>query len=170
MGIDFTARYRIREVSMGMGYSYLNTRANIYDTEENTLKRVVIDGMARHKANLFATWNHRFTPGYAFGIGLYAKMSSKRYYQINGDGKGYNIWRINTTHDFGRSKNMGYSLEAGIDNIFNYVDRTPHGLHLGTTTPGTTIYAKFTIKFSKGKRTSNKFNSNLKQNYYDEED
>ncbi len=170
MGIDFTARYRIREVSMGMGYSYLNTRANIYDTEENTLKRVVIDGMARHKANLFATWNHRFTPGYAFGIGLYAKMSSKRYYQINGDGKGYNIWRINTTHDFGRSKSMGYSLEAGIDNIFNYVDRTPHGLHLGTTTPGTTIYAKFTIKFSKGKRTSNKFNSNLKQNYYDEED
>lgn len=64
---------------------------------------------------------------------------------------------------------MKYRIEAGIDNIFNFVDRTPHGLHLGTTTPGTTIYATFTVRFSKGKKTSNKFNSNLKQKDYEED-
>lgn len=169
VGIDFSARYRVRGFSMGVGYSYLNTRANLYNSENNTMNRVIIDGMARHKGNVFATWNHTFSSNYSLGIGLYGKMSSKRYYQINGNGKGYNIWRINTVHDFGRSKTMSYSIEAGVDNIFNYVDRTPHGLHLGTNTPGTTIYAKFTIKFSKGKKTSNKFNSNVKQSDYEED-
>lgn len=169
MGIDFTARYRIKEFGMGIGYSYLDTRANMYNIDDNTLVRVIIDGMAHHKGNLFATWNHTFSRNYALGVGLYAKMSSKRFYQLNGNGKGYNIWRLNTTHDFGHGKTMKYRLEAGIDNIFNFVDRTPHGLHLGTTTPGTTIYATFTIKFSKGKKASNKFNTNLKQRNYEED-
>lgn len=168
-GIDFTARYRIKEFGMGIGYSYLDTRANLYDSDKETLVRVIIDGMAHHKANLFATWNHTFSRDYALGVGLYGKMSSTRFYQLNGNGKGYNIWRLNTTHDFGHGKTMKYRIEAGIDNIFNFVDRTPHGLHLGTTTPGTTIYATFTVRFSKGKKTSNKFNSNLKQKDYEED-
>jgi outer membrane receptor for ferrienterochelin and colicins len=95
-------------------------------------------------------------------------MSTKRYYQINGNGKGYQIWRLSTTHDFMSSKTTSYILEAGIDNLFNYIDKTPHGLHLGTTTPGTTIYATFTIKFAKGKKIINKINSDLNNNNYEE--
>ena len=60
---------------------------------------VIIDGMAHHRANAFATWNHDFKT-YRLGIGLYGRMSSKRYYQINGNGKGYQLWRLTTTHDF----------------------------------------------------------------------
>jgi outer membrane receptor for ferrienterochelin and colicins len=104
------------------------------------------------------------------GIGLYGRMSSKRYYQINGDGKGYQIWRLSTNHEFPVSKKWLLRLEAGIDNIFNYVDRTYHGLHLGTTTPGRTIYGTLTIRFAQGKKlkfTNNKSNFKVSNNEED---
>ncbi len=158
-GIDFTARYQAKHFTIGGSYSYLDTKANQYDTEDDVLREVTIDGMAHHKANWYATWNHDFAKYYHLGIGIYGRMSSKRYYQEDGDGKGYQIWRLATTHQFGKN----YRLEAGVDNIFNYVDRTPHGLHLGTTTPGTTLYASLTVRFNKGKKLTNKYKYNLNQ-------
>ena len=156
-GVDVTVRYQARNWTAGGSYSYLDTKAHQYDSEDNTLKEVIIDGMAHHKANVYVTWDHDFSRYYHLGIGIYGRMSSKRYYQIDGDGKGYQLWRLSTSHQFGKN----YRLEAGIDNIFNYVDRTPHGLHLGTTSPGTTVYASLTIRFNKGKKLTNKYKSNL---------
>ncbi len=158
-GIDFTARYQTKHFTAGGSYSYLDTKAHQYDSDHEVMQEVTIDGMAHHKANWYVTWNHDFSKLYHLGIGLYGRMSSKRYYQIDGNGKGYQIWRLSTTHQFG--KNL--RLEAGIDNIFNYVDRTPHGLHLGTTTPGTTVYASLTVRFNKGKKLNNKYKYNLNQ-------
>jgi outer membrane receptor for ferrienterochelin and colicins len=100
------------------------------------------------------------------GVGLYGRFSSKRYYQIDGDGKGYQLWRLSTTHQFGEH----FRLEAGVDNLFNYVDRTPHGLHLGTTTPGRTFYTSLTVRLNKGKKLTNKYKSNFKSNQNDEQD
>ena len=74
-----------------------------------------------------------------------------------GDGKGYQLWRLSTNHQIGKM----WRIDAGIDNIFNYVDRTPHGLHLGTTTPGRTFYASLTVRFNQGKKLTNKYKSNL---------
>ena len=142
----------MNEIIVGAGYSYLDTKAKTYDSAKELLQDVVIDGMAHHKANFFATWGHRFTPAYRLSLGIYGKMSTKRYYQINGNGKGYQIWKLSTAHELGKSKRVSYRLEAGIDNIFNYVDRTYHGLHVGITTPGTTIFASFAVKFSQGKK------------------
>ena len=159
-GVDFNARYTFGEWTTGLGYSYLDTKAHVYDSDHEVLKKVIIDGMAYHKGNVFATWSHRFSPKYKLGIGLYGRMSSKRYYAVDGNGKHFNVWRLNTTHDLGNSKSFSYKLEAGIDNIFNYIDKTPHGLHLGTTTPGTTIYAKFTISFRQGKKINLSHNLN----------
>ena len=147
-GIDFTARYQTKHFTAGGSYSYLDTKAHQYDSDHDVMQEVTIDGMAHHKANWYVTWNHDFSKLYHLGIGIYGRMSSKRYYQIDGNGKGYQIWRLATTHQFG--KNL--RLEAGIDNIFNYIDKTPHGLHLGTTTPGTTVYASLTVRFNKGKK------------------
>jgi outer membrane receptor for ferrienterochelin and colicins len=99
------------------------------------------------------------------GIGLYGRMSSKRYYQIDGDGKGYQLWRLTANYSFHL-----FSIEAGIDNIFNYVDRTYHGLHLGTTTPGRTIYGTLTIRFAQGKKLrfiNNKSNFKTDENEQD---
>jgi outer membrane receptor for ferrienterochelin and colicins len=158
-GIDFTARYQTKHFTAGGSYSYLDTKAHQYDADHDVMQEVTIDGMAHHKANWYVTWNHDFSKLYHLGIGIYGRMSSKRYYQIDGNGKGYQIWRLATTHQFG--KNL--RLEAGIDNIFNYVDRTPHGLHLGTTTPGTTVYASLTVRFNKGKKLNNKYKYNLNQ-------
>ena len=170
-GIDFSLRYRInRDWLLGASYSYLDTDAKKYDTTHDRLVDVVIDGMAHHKGSWFATWNHEFSSKYNMGLGLYGRMSSKRYYQINGDGKGYQIWRFTTNHEFPVSKKWLFRVEAGVDNIFNYVDRTYHGLHLGTTNPGRTIYGSLTVRFSHGKKlrfTNNKFNSKTTNNEED---
>ena len=170
-GIDVSLRYRINQEWMaGASYSYLDTDAKQYDTTHEKLVDVVIDGTAHHKGSWFATWNHAFSNKYQLGAGLYGRMSSTRYYQIDGNGKGYQIWRIASTHEFPVSKKWLFRVEAGVDNIFNYVDRTYHGLHLGTTTPGRTIYGTLTVRFAHGKKlqiTNNK--SHLKSNENEED-
>ena len=163
-GVDVSVRYRINsEWMIGGSYSYLDTDAKKYDTNHDKLVDVTIDGTAHHKGSWFATWNHDVSKKYRLGAGVYGRMSSKRYYQIDGDGKGYQIWRIATNHEFPVSKKWLFRLEAGVDNIFNYVDDTPHGLHLGTTTPGRTIYGTLTVRFSQGKKL--KFSNNNKSNF-----
>ena len=164
-GVDVTIRYQGKDFTAGGSYSYLDTEAHQYDSEKDVMHEVTIDGMAHHKGSWFATWNHAFSRSYQFGAGVYGRLSSKRYYQIDGDGKGYQIWRIATNHEFPVSRKLLFRVEAGIDNIFDYVDRTYHGLHLGTTTPGRTIYGTLTVRFAQGKKlrfTNNK--SNFKTN------
>lgn len=163
MGVDINARYTRGEWSFGLGYSWLDTDANQYDSNHDRMKQVIIDGTAHHRGNCFASWSHSFSPVYRLGAGLYGRMSSTRYYQIDGNGKGYQIWRLATSHDFDFIPRTECRLEAGVDNIFNYVDRTPHGLHLGTTSPGTTVYAALTIRFRSGKKIG-KFNDTIKTN------
>ena len=177
MGVDVNLRYSHKEWAAGLGYSYLDTRAHVYDGDHDRLVNVTIDGMAHHKGNVFLTWQHNNGTSQqpqGYGLGLYGRMSTKRYYQTDGDGKGYQIWRIAGNCTFGLGKRRLAStcqLEAGIDNLFNYCDRTPHGLHLGTTTPGRTVYATLTVKLTKGKKTkfSNNTKSNIKQNENEED-
>ena len=159
-GVDFTVRYQGRHFTAGGSYSYLDTEANQYDSEKEIMRKVTIDGMAHHKANVYATWNHDFSKHYKLGLGIYGRLSSKRYYQIDGDGKGYQIWRLSTNHQIGKI----WRIDAGVDNIFDYVDRTPHGLHLGTTTPGRTVYASLTVRLNAGKKLTNRYKSNLNSN------
>ena len=169
-GVDVSLRYSIKgEWTFGAAYSYLDTDAKVYDTEHDVLRDVVIDGMPHHKASCHATWSHRFTDKYQLGIGIYGRCSSKRYYQLNGNGKGYQLWKLSTSHDISYDKTSLMRIEAGIDNIFGYVDRTPHGLHLGTTTPGRTIYASLAIRLNKGKKLTNQIKSNFNQNNYEQD-
>lgn len=187
MGIDVNVRYTWKELAFGAGYSYLDTEANQYDTNHDRMHEVIIDGMAHHKGNVSVTWGHEIKGGkrevenekkmpQRVGLGLYGRMSSKRYYQIDGDGKGYQLWRVTGSYEFkiqnSKFKSSGtlFRVEAGVDNIFNYVDRTPHGLHLGTTTPGTTVYASLTIRFNQGKKITNPINKPSKNINQDEQD
>ena len=173
VGVDFNVRYAVKEFAVGGSYSYLDTDAHQYDSDHERMTEVVIDGMAHHKANWFGTWNHRFRRPYRLGLGIYGRASSKRYFQLNGNGKAYHIWRLTTTHDLLcraiQSRGLTLRLEAGVDNLFNYVDCTPHGLHLGTTTPGTTVYASVTLRFNQGKYKFQSFKTNSKQNYNEED-
>ena len=175
-GVDVTLKWNItREIAIGGGYSYLEAQGRIYDEETEQLRELTIDGTAHHKGNFFATWRHLFKNVYRLGIGLYGRASSTRFYENFGNGKAYHIWRLNTTHDFEghklRRRGLTLRAELGVDNIFNYVDRTPHLRHLGTTTPGTTIYAAVVIRFNKGtKIKDNSKHSTLKNNYNNEDD
>ena len=169
-GLDITLSYRVaKALSLNVAYSYLDTEAHLYDVSKDRMVTVVIDGTAHHKWSATAMFSHAFSAVYKLGISLSTRGSSTRFYQNNGNGKAYQIWRFNTTHDFGRTGRMlAYRLELGIDNLFNYVDRTMHPYHLGTNTPGRTVSATFSIKFNYGKRVKNNIYS-LKQKNNDEE-
>ena len=173
-GVDFNLRYTLRDWAVGGSYSWLNTKANQYDADHDRQREVVIDGTAHHRANVFATWSHAFKSKYRLGLGIYGRASSERMYQLNGNGKAYHIWRLTTTHDIEsrmlRTKGLSLRVEAGVDNIFNYVDRTPHGLHLGTTTPGTTIYSTLTLRFKQGKNIKSYNTKTTKTSNNNEED
>lgn len=173
-GVDVSLRYTTKNLAAGLGYSYLDTDAHSYDADHDRLEKVTIDGMAHHKGNVFLTWQKaekgKRTALQEWGAGLYGRFSTKRYYQIDGDGKGYQIWRIAGHSSFNIPKSpLHLQLEAGVDNIFNYCDRTPHGLHLGTTTPGRTVYATLTVQLKKGKNTKFNNKSNFKNKQNDEE-
>lgn len=167
-GADVNLSYNVtKELTINGAYSYLNTEAHEYNESHNRLETVKIDGMAHHKWSASATYQHRFAPAYRLGVNLSTRGSSKRYYQNNGDGAPFQIWRLNTTHDLGPAgRKMSYRVEAGVDNIFNYVDRTMHPYHLGTNSAGTTVYASFAIKFNQGKKINSKIK---KQTNYEED-
>lgn len=171
-GVDVTLGYKFtKELSMTAAYSYLDTEANLYDAGTDQMKTVVIDGMAHHKWNASVMYNHAFSKIYKLGVNLSTRGSSKRYYENNGDGRAYQLWRINTTHDFQVSsfKIASFRLEAGIDNIFNYVDRIMRPYHLGNNTSGTTVYGKVVVKLNYGKSVKQHILSTKQKNYYEED-
>ena len=170
-GLDFTLSYKVMKgLTLNAAYSYLDTKAHLYDEKTDKMNTVVIDGTAYHKWNASAMYSHTFSLTYALGVSLSTRGSSTRYYQNNGNGKAYQIWRINTTHDLGKQdKMLAYRLEAGVDNIFNFVDCTMRPYHLGNNTSGTTVYGTFSIKFNYGKRFKKQILS-TKQKISNEED
>ena len=163
-GLDATLSYKVtKELTVSSAYSYLDTKANLYNTSKDIMTTVIIDGTAHHKWNASAIYSHAFSPAYKLGASLTTHGSSTRFYQNNGNGKAFQIWRLNTTHEFGAKRHHHsssltshpFKLDVGIDNIFNYIDRTMRPYHLGTNTPGTTVYATLNIKFNYGKRIKN---------------
>ena len=165
-GADVTLSYQVMAgLSLQAAYSYLDTKAHLYDASTDRMTAVVIDGTAHHKWNASAMYNHSFSTAYTLGISLTGRGSSTRYYQNNGNGKPFQIWRINTTHDFGKqNKMLAYRIELGVDNIFNYIDRTMRPYHLGNNTSGTTVYGAFSIRFNSGKRVKKHILSTKQQN------
>ena len=149
-GIDVSMKYTpVKSLSFTAGYSYLYTDAYMYNDKEETIENITIDGTAKHRGTVSGVWNHRFAPLYKLAVGIYGRMQSKRYYQDDGDGKAYNLWKINTSHLFNVGKFWKLNVNAGIDNIFDYKETTYHGLHYGTTTPGRTYYVSLNVSFGK---------------------
>ena len=155
-GVDVNAKWTpVQSLTLTGGYSYLDTEANQYDEEDQVMKHVIIDGMAHHRATVSAIWTHAWRrSNYRLGIGVYGRIQSKRYYQDDGNGKAYNLWRLNTRHQFKLGKRWNAEVNAGIDNIFNYYETTYHSLNYGTTTAGRTFYGSLIIQFEK-KKTKN---------------
>ena len=155
-GVDVNAKWTpVQSLTLTGGYSYLDTEANQYDEEDQVMKHVIIDGMAHHRATVSTIWTHAWRrSNYRLGIGVYGRIQSKRYYQDDGNGKAYNLWRLNTRHQFKLGKRWNAEVNAGIDNIFNYYETTYHSLNYGTTTAGRTFYGSLMIQFGQ-KKTKN---------------
>ena len=155
-GVDVNAKWTpVQSLTLTGGYSYLDTEANQYDEEDQVMKHGIIDGMAHHRATVSAIWTHAWRrSNYRLGIGVYGRIQSKRYYQDDGNGKAYNLWRLNTRHQFKLGKRWNAEVNAGIDNIFNYYETTYHSLNYGTTTAGRTFYGSLMIQFGQ-KKTKN---------------
>ena len=171
-GVDVTLSYQVmKELTLTSAYSWLNTEANLYDVSKDKMNSVTIDGTAHHKWSASAMYSHTFSKLYKLGINLSTRGSSTRFYQNNRNGKPWQIWRINTTHDLGKpGKALTYRLELGVDNIFNYVDCTMRPYHRGNNTPGTTVYGTLGIRFNHGKRVKNNILSTKQKSNNDEED
>lgn len=152
-GIDANVSWTpVKSLTLNASYSYLDTEAHLYDADKDRMKTVTLDGMAHHKWSASAVWHCRFCPAYKMGLNLSTRGSSKRMYENNGDGKAFQLWRLNTTHDIGREgRKTAFRVEIGVDNIFNYVDRTMHPFHRGTNSPGTTVFAALSLRFNQGK-------------------
>ena len=170
-GLDVTLSYKVTKgLTLNAAYSYLDTKAHLYDEHKDKKVDVVIDGTAHHKWSASAMYSLSLGDIYALGISLSARGSSTRYYQNNGNGKAFQLWRLNTTHDFGKPGNMlAYRVELGVDNIFNYVDRTMRPYHLGNNTSGRTVYLALGIKFNNGKRVKQHILSTKQKNNNEED-
>ena len=168
-GVDLNIKWMpISSLTLTGGYSYLDTDANLASEDSHgkaiTLKDVVIDGMAHHRGTFSAAWNKGFNHNkYRLSVGLFGRFQSKRYYQDDGNGKAYQIWRLNTRHQFNLTKQIKADINAGVDNILNYYETTPHGLNYGTTTPGRTVYASLTLQFGKQLRANRSRSNNTEE-------
>lgn len=148
-GIDFTFEAKLPyQIKINGGYSFLVAKGQRTDDEEaeDYMKYVNINGTSRHNANLKVSW-FKSWKNYRLGVALNGRYQSKRFYATDGDTKPYQIWRLNTSHELLNTKRWKLDMNAGIDNLFNYIDRTPFGHNRGTTSPGRNIYASLSLKF-----------------------
>lgn len=148
-GVDITFDIDLpMSIKVGGGYSYLDAKAQRTDDEkaDNYMQYVHINATSRHNAAVRASWTHAWQK-YTLGININGRYQSKRYYTSDGDAKGYQLWRLNTSHSLLNKKNFKLDMNVGVDNIFNYVDRIPFGRNRGTTSPGRNFYSSISIKF-----------------------
>ena len=72
----------------------------------------------------------------ASGLGVYGRYQSTRHYVNDNDADGFQTWRINTAHTLMKMRHWTLTMNIGVDNLFNYVDRTPFGRNRAASTPG----------------------------------
>lgn len=146
-GVDFTFNYQpVQTLTVSGGYSFSDPRAQYPDQGADYMKYIPIDATSQHNATLNASWHHTWSR-YRLGLAVYGRYQSVRRYVEDNDADAFQTWRINTAHTLLDMKKWTLTLNVGVDNLFNYVDRTPFGRNRATTTPGRTVYASALVKF-----------------------
>lgn len=135
-------------LSFSGGYSYTNAKAQYTDDPDdpNYMLYTPINGTSFHNANWKVAW-HRDWKRYRLDVSLFGRYSSTRYYITDGNASPFQLWRLDTSHQLLRNDKWRLVAHVGIDNLFDYVDRTPFGRHRATTSPGRTVYASLILKF-----------------------
>jgi len=156
-GVDITVDAELPyNIKVGGSYSYLDAKGQRTDDETapDYMKYVYINATSRHNATVKASWSRSWNT-YRLGVNLTGRYQSKRYYISDGNTKAYQIWRLNTSHALLNTRKWKLDLHLGVDNLFDYVDRTPFGHNRGTTSPGRNFYASLAIKFQNSHKLNN---------------
>lgn len=152
-GVDFNFNSYIGHgFTLGGGYSYVDAK----DLEtDNRINRT-----GRNYANIRLAYDKEWD-SYAMNLTITGKYQDGKFYsytsskgkQYEGTTPEFNIWRLSTNHRFYSHKNLNLNLTAGIDNIFDYVEKDPmktsRSLYYGTLTPGRTFFFGIKIEFTK---------------------
>lgn len=145
-GIDATINWHpLPSLSLGGGYSFTDPKAQYAEEGDSQMDYLYIDATSCHNASWHASWKHAWK-AYQLGIGIYGRYQSTRHYVEDNNAGAFQTWRINTAHTLPRLGRCSLTINVGVDNLFNYVDRTPFGRNRATTTPGRTLYASVVVK------------------------
>jgi len=125
--------------SVGGGYSYVDAM--------NLTENVRLQYVARHYGNVRAGYLKNWE-NYNLNVQLLGRLQDEKFYEGEDNAKGYNLWKLTTTHQFINTNNVNLTLTAGVDNIFDYVDDVPYGENRGTINPGRTYFVGLNIHFA----------------------
>lgn len=146
-GVDFTLGCQpAGGITLNGGYSFSDPRAQYPNQGIDYMRYIPVDATSRHNATWDASWKHDWKR-YGLGIGIYGRYQSTRHYVEDNDADAFQTWRVNTSHTLSGMKEWTLTLNVGVDNLFNYVDRTPFGRNRATSTPGRNFYASALVKF-----------------------
>lgn len=148
-GAELSLRYEFEPgFSLSASYVYNDAKAQYTDdpSDPNYMRFTPLNGTSFHNANWSAGWRHDWKR-YGLGLSLFGRYSSKRYYLTDGDAKPYQLWRLDSAHRLIGSRRWDVVGHVGVDNLFNFIDRTPFGRHRATTSPGRSVYVSLSLKF-----------------------
>ena len=145
IGIDWHfSVYPTKQIVISGGYSYVDA--------QNLTQNIRLYGISKHSATFKTVWSKKWT-NYNIDVSISGVYKSNRFYLEenleHAYAKPYQLWKITTNHNIKRIKICSVILTAGVDNIFDYVDRCPYGSHYSTLNPGTTVFAGIKLKFDK---------------------
>ena len=106
-----------RGFNLSANYAYAYARSKSGEEWE------VLERSIRHTATVAANYHHTWGK-YGLNVNLNGRLQSKTYYTgTYEDVPGFGIWNLHTTHSFDIARWVFLEPSAGIDNIFDKVDR-----------------------------------------------
>lgn len=149
-GIDINlSSYLGYGFTLSGGYSYAYARGKSGDGEWSILNRSI-----RNTGSVTANWIHSWKEN-SVNINLNGRFQSRRYHfssdskgnRIDESAPGYGMWNLNCLYTFTGLRNFTLEPGAGINNIFDRVDRRPYGSNYATLSPGRTVYVSLALRF-----------------------
>jgi outer membrane receptor for ferrienterochelin and colicins len=125
--------------TVGGGYSFVDGMNLTSDSR--------LEGVAKHYGNVRFGYGRHWKK-YHLNTNINGRLQDEKYYE-DGNAKAYNVWDLITRHRFTGMGDFIFEISAGIDNVFDFVDDRPYGVHYGTLTPGRTYFLALNINFSK---------------------
>ncbi len=139
-GVDLTFNVKLDYgFSFGGGYSYVDA--------QNEIEDIRLEGVAYNYVTTRLAWEKSWAD-YTLNATLSGRIQDEKFYNdAKGNSEAYNLWKFTTVHRIANFSHFDLEATVGIDNVFDYVDDRPYGYHIGTLTPGRTLFVGVNIKF-----------------------